>query len=118
MTYTLERLAAEQNELLLDRFDYDFAWALGKSMRDLAKKTSAPVAIEVTHGTALVFASLLPGATPDNLDWTARKRPPVGQHWPGGNKQRAKTQGQNHPGLVARRRCAGTGADIGRHESQ
>jgi uncharacterized protein (UPF0303 family) len=74
MTYTPASLAAEQQTLLLDRFDYDFAWALGVGMHELAVKAAAPVAITVAHGTALVFSSLLPGATLDNLDWTARKR--------------------------------------------
>ena len=74
MTYTLDRLAAEQQDLFLDSFDYDFAWALGARMRDLAARKAAPVAITVAHGTAVVFSVLMPGATFDNLDWTARKR--------------------------------------------
>ncbi len=74
MTYTLDRLAAEAEELLQDRFDYDFGWALGLRMREAAARAKAPVAITVTHGTALVFSVLMPGATLDNLDWTARKR--------------------------------------------
>lgn len=74
MTYTLDRLAAEQQDLLLDSFDYDFAWALGARIRDLAAREAAPVAITVAHGTAVVFSALMPGATLDNLDWAARKR--------------------------------------------
>lgn len=74
MTYTTDSLAAEQEQLLLDRFDYDFAWALGKAIRDRASAAKAPVAIEVSHGRSPVFTTLLPGATIDNLDWTARKR--------------------------------------------
>ena len=74
MTYTLEHLAAEQEHLLLDTFDYDLAWALGQAIRMRAAAMKAPVAVEVSHGTVPVFVSLLPGATLDNLDWTARKR--------------------------------------------
>jgi uncharacterized protein (UPF0303 family) len=74
MTYTLETLAHEQQELLLDRFNYDFAWHLGVQMRQLAANEQAKVAITVAHGLALVFVALLPGATPDNLDWAERKR--------------------------------------------
>jgi uncharacterized protein (UPF0303 family) len=74
MTYTLDRLAEEQQEILLDRFDYDFVWALGGRMRELAARDAAPVAITVSHGTTLVFSTLMPGATLDNLDWAARKR--------------------------------------------
>jgi uncharacterized protein (UPF0303 family) len=74
MIYTPDHLAAEQQELLLNRFDYDFAWALGSRMRDLAARDAAPVAITVAHGTTVVFSTLMPGATHDNLDWAARKR--------------------------------------------
>ncbi|MDQ0474750.1 heme-degrading domain-containing protein [Labrys wisconsinensis] len=72
--YSLEDLAAEQEALALDRFDYDFAWKLGAAMRARAAASRAPVAIEIAHGTDLVFSILLPGATPDNSDWAARKR--------------------------------------------
>lgn len=74
MLHTLESLAAEQENLLLNAFSYDFAWALGVAIRARAEAIRAPVAIEVSHGLTTVFASLLPGATLDNLDWTARKR--------------------------------------------
>jgi uncharacterized protein (UPF0303 family) len=74
MTYTLELLAEEQQALLLDRFDYDFAWRLGSLMRERAAGAGAPVAMTVAHGSDLVFSVLMPGATPDNLDWAARKR--------------------------------------------
>jgi len=74
MTYSLEELAAEQEALRLDSFDYDFAWAFGTLMRAKASADRAPVAIEIAHGSDLVFSSLLPGATPDNSDWAARKR--------------------------------------------
>lgn len=73
-TYTLEELAAEQEALRLDVFDYDFAWELGARMRANAAKTRAPVSIQVAHGADLVFSLLMPGSTPDNLDWAARKR--------------------------------------------
>jgi uncharacterized protein (UPF0303 family) len=74
MDYTLDSLAAEQQELLLDHFDYDVAWKLGALMRDSAAARRAPVIITVTHGLDLVFSLLMPGATPDNIDWAARKR--------------------------------------------
>jgi len=74
MDYTVESLAAEQQTLALDRFDYDFVWRLGSTMHDLAAERHLPVGITVAHGADLVFATLLPGATIDNMDWTARKR--------------------------------------------
>jgi uncharacterized protein (UPF0303 family) len=72
--YTLPNLAAEQETLRLDTFDYTFAWELGARIRTNAARINAPISIQVAHGTDVVFASLLPGATPDNWDWAARKR--------------------------------------------
>jgi uncharacterized protein (UPF0303 family) len=74
MTYTIESLAEEQASLHLTAFDYDFAWALGLEIRARAASEDAPVAIEISHGADPIFATLLPGATIDNLHWTARKR--------------------------------------------
>lgn len=74
MNYSIQSLAEEQTALQLDRFDYEFAWRLGVQMHDLAKAAKAPVSITVAHGLDIVFAALLPGATPDNWDWAARKR--------------------------------------------
>ena len=61
MAYTPESLAAEQRELELETFNYDFAWRLGAKMRELAAARHAPVAIDVAHGPDLIFATLLPG---------------------------------------------------------
>ncbi|KRA99775.1 hypothetical protein ASD83_04545 [Devosia sp. Root685] len=73
-TPTLESLAEEQQAIVLLRFDYETAWQLGALMQAEAAARQLPVAIEVTHGETVVFFSLLPGATPDNPDWTRRKR--------------------------------------------
>jgi uncharacterized protein (UPF0303 family) len=73
-SHTLESLIAEQEKLLLDGFSFDFAWELGSRMRAKAASRKAPVAIEVASGGTVIFTTLLPGATPDNLSWTARKR--------------------------------------------
>jgi uncharacterized protein (UPF0303 family) len=70
---SLEELLDEERALVLERFDYDLAWALGCRMRDTAAARRLPVAIEVTHGLDRVFFARLPGATPDNFDWTHRK---------------------------------------------
>ena len=72
--YTLEALATEQDELLLERFDYAFAWRLGVLLHDVAARDGLPIAISVSHGLDVVFSVLMPGATPDNSAWAARKR--------------------------------------------
>ena len=74
MPHTLESLTEEQQALALPAFDYAVAWQLGARMQTEAAAKNLPVAIEVSHGSTLVFFALLPGATPDNVDWTRRKR--------------------------------------------
>ena len=73
-TPSLTDLDAEQERLQFRGFDYATAWALGMSMQAEAAARSLPVAIEISHGSTVVFFALLPGATPDNPDWTRRKR--------------------------------------------
>lgn len=73
-TPSLIDLDAEQNGLELPHFDYATAWTLGLRMQLEARARSLPVAIEISHGSTVVFFALLPGATPDNPDWTRRKR--------------------------------------------
>lgn len=74
MPQTIESLTEEQQALALPAFDYATAWQLGARMQAEAVAKNLPVAIEVSHGSTLVFFALLPGATPDNVDWTRRKR--------------------------------------------
>ncbi|MBU1337390.1 MAG: heme-degrading domain-containing protein [Alphaproteobacteria bacterium] len=71
---SLADLDNEQSQLELPSFDYATAWTLGLRMQLEASARSLPVAIEVSHGNTVVFFALLPGATPDNPDWTRRKR--------------------------------------------
>jgi uncharacterized protein (UPF0303 family) len=70
----MDDLLAEEASLVLERFDYATAWNLGARIQRMASEQRLPVAIEVFHGTAPVFFSLLPGATPDNSEWIRRKR--------------------------------------------
>ncbi|ALN71254.1 heme-degrading domain-containing protein [Aureimonas sp. AU20] len=74
MTPTLDELRQEEDSLHLSHFDYATAWELGSSLRAKAVEAGLPVGIEVFHGSAPVFLSLLPGSTPDNVDWLRRKR--------------------------------------------
>ncbi|ODT75047.1 MAG: hypothetical protein ABS76_35250 [Pelagibacterium sp. SCN 64-44] len=74
MTPGLDALAAEQADMQLPRFDYEIAWRIGAHIRAAAAARDLPIAIEVSHGDAPVFFALMPGATPDNADWTRRKR--------------------------------------------
>lgn len=71
---TLDDLRAEEARLVLDRFDYAAAHRLGLRLYERAAERTLPIAIEVTHGATPVFFALMPGATPDNVDWVRRKR--------------------------------------------
>ncbi len=70
----IDRLAAEDADLVLDAFDTDTAWALGSALRDEARAAGHPVAISITRpsGTVL-FHTSLPGATADNDSWARKK---------------------------------------------
>jgi uncharacterized protein (UPF0303 family) len=70
----MEDLLAEEAGLALERFDYASAWDLGARVQAIAAERQLPIAIEVFHGIAPVFLTLLPGATPDNSEWIRRKR--------------------------------------------
>lgn len=72
-TPSLVELIEEQKTLELRTFNYDFAFELGSRIRHKADQNDLPVAIEVRHGTDVVFATLAGKATIDNFDWTRRK---------------------------------------------
>jgi uncharacterized protein (UPF0303 family) len=69
----LAGLLEEQKALDLRGFDYNFAWELGSLIRLRAQSEALPVAIEIRHGTDIIFATLAKGATIDNFDWVRRK---------------------------------------------
>ena len=70
---TLSELAAQETELQLPGFTNDDAWALGSSLVARAQVEQLPVAIEISRHSHQLFHAALPGATPDNDTWIARK---------------------------------------------
>ena len=95
---TTEDLLAEEADLVLQQFDYASAWDLGARIRDMAAERRLAIAVEVFHGTAPVFFTLLPGATPDNSEWIRRKR--------------AVTLRFHHSSLYMRLLCEGKGVKL------
>ncbi|QEV18267.1 heme-degrading domain-containing protein [Streptomyces alboniger] len=71
---TIDELEEQERRLVLPRFTYDDAWALGGLLVELARERRAPVAIDITRNGQQLFHAALPGSTPDNDAWTARKR--------------------------------------------
>ncbi|GGK47965.1 heme-degrading domain-containing protein [Streptomyces flaveus] len=71
---SVTELEAQERRLTLPHFTYDDAWTLGTLLVDLARERGAPVAIDITRSGQQLFHAALPGSTPDNDAWIARKR--------------------------------------------
>ncbi|MFJ4715648.1 heme-degrading domain-containing protein [Streptomyces sp. NPDC088785] len=67
-------LEEQEARLVLAGFDDDAAWRLGNLLVELARERRAPVAVDITRGGRQLFRAALPGSTPDNDAWIARKR--------------------------------------------
>lgn len=73
-TPTVEELEAQQRRLVFRKFTYDDAWALGSLLVETARERQVPVAIDIHRSGQQLFHAALPGSTPDNDAWIARKR--------------------------------------------
>ncbi|MET9383417.1 heme-degrading domain-containing protein [Streptomyces sp. NPDC002928] len=74
ITPSLEELEAQERRLVFSQFSYYDAWALGSLLVDLARESQAPVAIDIHRAGQQLFHAAMPGSTPDNDAWIARKR--------------------------------------------
>ncbi|MER5749699.1 heme-degrading domain-containing protein [Streptomyces sp. NPDC002088] len=74
ITPSLEELEAQERRLVFPQFSYYDAWALGSLLVDLARESQAPVAIDIHRAGQQLFHAAMPGSTPDNDAWIARKR--------------------------------------------
>jgi uncharacterized protein (UPF0303 family) len=73
IVHDLQSIVAQEHALVLPHFDADQAWQIGAYLHEIAKARGLALAIDVrTFGQPLFF-SVLPGATPDNVDWARRK---------------------------------------------
>lgn len=70
---TMARLAAEFDELQFDSFGFDDAWRIGQDLVAAGRRDSLPIAIDVTLNGQTLFHAGLPGSSPDNDQWIARK---------------------------------------------
>ncbi|WP_405614329.1 heme-degrading domain-containing protein [Streptomyces sp. NBC_00076] len=74
LTPPLEELEAQERRLVFRQFTFDDAWALGTLLVELARESQAPVAIDIHRAGQQLFHAALPGSSPDNDAWIARKR--------------------------------------------
>jgi len=71
----LATIARQEAELLFANFDYDIAWRLGVSLRELALARKQSIVIDIRRfgqpHQPLFYSAL--GGTPDNARWIQRK---------------------------------------------
>ena len=67
------QLQEQEERLQFVRFTHTDAWNLGRSLVELAIERNLGVTIDITKGDQQLFHAALPGTTPDNDDWVARK---------------------------------------------
>ncbi|MBO0651570.1 heme-degrading domain-containing protein [Streptomyces triculaminicus] len=73
MSEEVARLADDERRLVLDRFDHDDAWRLGRLLTDLARERGAAVTVGIRRGAQRLFHCALPGTSADNDAWIDRK---------------------------------------------
>jgi uncharacterized protein (UPF0303 family) len=69
----IEKVAFQEEQLTLRRFDTEVAWSIGARLRELAIARKHPVVIDVRRFGQQLFFTALAGTTPDNADWVRRK---------------------------------------------
>ena len=72
----LATIARQEAELHFPSFDYDTAWRLGLSLRDLAIARKQSIVIDIRRfgqPHQPLFYTALAGTTPDNQRWVQRK---------------------------------------------
>lgn len=70
---TIDELLAQEQELQLDRFTHDDAWALGSALVEEARARGAAVTIDIRLGDQQVFHYAFAGTAADNDEWVRRK---------------------------------------------
>jgi uncharacterized protein (UPF0303 family) len=73
MDELIAELEAQEQRLVLDRFDNDDAWALGCLLVEAARERGLAITVDVRRGGQQLFHAALPGTTPDNDRWIERK---------------------------------------------
>ena len=69
----LERIAAQERELVLPKLDAQIAWDLGVLLRTLAAERGLAVVVDVRRFGQPRFYAAMEGTSPDNVEWVRRK---------------------------------------------
>lgn len=70
----LQKIALQEQQLVFGRFDASTAWEIGVQLKLAAERRGAALAIEIALAGQPLFFYMSPGATPNNANWTRRKR--------------------------------------------
>jgi len=73
MTDLVDTLEQQEKELVFDSFDHADAWRLGSRLAATAREAGHQVAIDIRRPGLILFRAALPGSTPDQESWIARK---------------------------------------------
>lgn len=73
MTDLIAALQAQEDELIFDAFDHTDAWNLGSRITAIAQQAGHKVGIDIRRPGLILFRAALPGITPDQDVWIARK---------------------------------------------
>jgi uncharacterized protein (UPF0303 family) len=69
----IAELERQEERLQFDSFDNNDAWALGRLLVDWGQQRGLPIAVDIRRGGQQLFHAALPGTTPENDAWIARK---------------------------------------------
>ncbi|HEY1766710.1 MAG TPA: heme-degrading domain-containing protein [Terracidiphilus sp.] len=69
----IDRIALQERELHLPRFDARTAWELGTRLKTMAEERGLSVVIDVRRFGQPLFYAALEDTTPDNPEWVRRK---------------------------------------------
>ncbi|MFG1956129.1 heme-degrading domain-containing protein [Nonomuraea sp. NPDC049028] len=73
MTDLVTTLERQEQELVFDAFDHAHAWRLGTRITAIAQEAGHKVGIDIRRPGLILFRAALPGITPDQDTWIARK---------------------------------------------
>ncbi|MFK4296388.1 uncharacterized protein (UPF0303 family) [Arthrobacter sp. GAS37] len=69
----LETLKRQEEELIFTSFDHGDAWRLGSRLTSMAQEAGHAIGIDIRRPGLILFRAALPGITPDQESWIARK---------------------------------------------
>ena len=69
----LAKLALQERVLVLQHFDFDVAWRIGMTLRDLAFQRKLGIVVDLRRFGQPLFYCAMDGSTPNNVEWVRRK---------------------------------------------